>query len=183
MTKAIVLYEELVDIVDSLDRVRDIQSRSLARALRARTRTALVLLFNNNGDIMTTIVGEGKSQEGKLYLVSETPQAGETPENAAYRGLYEELGIPWHATHLIEHQSKEKPYWLEFKESGGRIRNVHIFSGNWQGSIVPSPENHATKFIPPETLDGIVMLGRGLVVSELAAAAWDHYKNQHNGAY
>jgi isopentenyldiphosphate isomerase len=165
MTKAIVLYEELVDIVDQNNRVIGVLPRSIARMHPAPTRTALVLLFNSKGDIMTTIVGEGKSQEGKLYLLSEKPQAGELPIKAAYRGLEEELGI---------HEDQIELEFLfseHYPDSDGSSRFVFVYRGNWDGTITPSEENHSAGFVPVKNLEGIISARVGLATG-LAEYIW-----------
>jgi len=86
---------EYVDIVDEQDNVVDTTTRVEANEKKLRIRAAKVLVFDNKENlIIQKRVDDKYDQPGSWDIcVSETVQSGESYEQAAYRGLWEEYGV------------------------------------------------------------------------------------------
>jgi isopentenyldiphosphate isomerase len=87
--------EEILDLVDENDNVIGKDTRFNVHHTKSWHRGIHILVFNKKGEILLQIRAPARRQfPGKYDLsVSEHVLSGETYENAARRGLKEELGI------------------------------------------------------------------------------------------
>lgn len=86
---------ELLDVVDENDNVIGRDTRFDIHRSESWHRGIHVILFNNKGEMLLQMRGPGQDKYPNTYdlAVSEHVQSGETYEQAAMRGLREELGI------------------------------------------------------------------------------------------
>ncbi len=87
--------EEMVDIVDEKDKVVSTTTKKEMVEKALLHRAARVIVVNSKGDLLV----HKRSEKKKVYPgywdigIAETVQTGETFEDAATRGLDEEMGI------------------------------------------------------------------------------------------
>jgi isopentenyldiphosphate isomerase len=129
------MSDELVDVVDELDRVVTTVPRSRIRAEHLLHRVASVLVFRSDGRLLVHRRTDTKDVfPGALdCFVGGVVGAGESYEEARDRELAEEMGIRGAATiELFRHRYD------------GRDRSwTAVFATTWDGPVVPQAEEVA----------------------------------------
>ncbi len=110
--------DELLDLVNEKDEVIGTVLRSVAMIDPAKIyRIVSVTIFNENDEVLIQKRGINKSHPGKWEnSASGHVLAGETPKDAAQRGLFEELGIKldlkYYDKWFIPGETKNKFMWM-----------------------------------------------------------------------
>jgi isopentenyldiphosphate isomerase len=129
------MSQELVDVVDELDRVVDTVPRSEMRAAHLRHRVASVLVFRSDGRILVHRRTETKDVFPGAFdcFVGGVVAAGESYEAARDRELAEETGIrDASLVELFRHRyDGDDPSWTT------------VSATTWDGPIVPQTEEIA----------------------------------------
>jgi isopentenyldiphosphate isomerase len=129
------MSEELVDVVDELDRVVDTVPRSEMRSAHLRHRVASVLVFRSDGRILVHRRTETKDVFPGAFdcFVGGVVTAGESYEAARDRELAEETGI--RGTPIVElfrhRYDGDDPSWTA------------VYATTWDGPVVPQAEEIA----------------------------------------
>lgn len=89
------MREEILDVVDEHDNVIGRDTRSNIHNSKSWHRGIHVIILNGRGEMLLQLRGPGQDKYPNTYdlAVSEHAKSGESYEQAAKRGLLEELGI------------------------------------------------------------------------------------------
>ena len=130
------MKEEII-IVDENDQQINTAEKLKAHEQGKLHRAFSILIFNSKGELL--IQKRAKSKYHSAGLWSNTccshPRAGETLETATHRRLQEEMGF--------DCELKEQfsfIYKVGFENGLTEHEFSHVFSGNFDGQPVPSPE-------------------------------------------
>lgn len=140
--------EEMIDVVDTENRVIEVVPRSRMRHEVLRHRSTFILVFDRNGALyvqkrtLTKDINPGYWDPATGGVVS----AGEGYHESALRELGEELGI--RGAELIEH------YDLLIETHATKTWG-RVFSCHWDGEIIPQPEEvqFVEKMTPTEVVE------------------------------
>ncbi len=94
-SRVFVMLAEELDVVDENDNVIGKDTRFNVHHSKSWHRGIHVMLFNEKGEMLLQLRGPDRDKNPNCYdlSVSEHVRSGETYEQAAKRGLHEELGI------------------------------------------------------------------------------------------
>jgi isopentenyl-diphosphate delta-isomerase len=135
---------ELLDVVDENDNVVGQATREECHSRRLIHRCAFVLLYNSRGELLLLKRAAKVDRYPGLYsVVGEHVKAGESYEEAAKRGMKEELG----ADVYVEYIAKIPMFSEEEREIGA------IFKGVYDGPFRIDPgEVERVTFYPLEEI-------------------------------
>ncbi len=154
-------HPEIIDIVNSKDRIVGKEKRSIAIQKGLYHRAANVLVINSRGKIFL----QQRSSKADIcpltwdISTSEHVKAGESYEEAARRGLKEELGIKAAVSKLKDVHLQKSEYF------NGRIKEyefIVLFVAKFDGKInVNKKEAETGKFFTKEEITKMVADGAG----------------------
>ena len=156
--------EELVDLIDELDRVIGMAPRSLVRGENLLHRGVGILVRNPAGEIYVHRRTETKDVFPGLYdmFVGGMVGAGEAYEEAARRETEEELGVRGaELTYLFTHRYE------------GQDNNcfIGVYETRWDGEIVHQEEPVTILFYPQSRVATTRQL-EGFSVSPVGYLVW-----------
>ena len=173
-----------VILVDESDRQIGLMEKMEAHLKGRLHRAISIFLFNEKGE--TLIQQRAFSKYHCPGLWSNTccshPYPGETPQAAAERRLFEEMGIQCELKWAF-------PFLYKAEVGKGLIEHEydHVFIGRFEGEAVPNPlEVEATKWVSPKTLleefektpEKYTVWFRGCLLKERRAASWAFARHQ-----
>lgn len=132
--------QELVMLVDELDREAGFAGKLSAHRLGQRHRAISVCLFDSDARMLVQRRASGKYHSGRLWTNTccTHSRPGESAEMTAERRLFEELGIACRLRFLLRTQ-----YCAPV--GNGLLENeiVHVFHGDYEGTVEPDPKEVA----------------------------------------
>ncbi len=133
--------EELVVLVDTLDREIGVKEKLRAHQEGDLHRAFSIVLFNKKGEMLLQQRAFSKYHSGGLWTNTccSHPRPHEPVLEAAHRRLKEEMGI-----RCTLHKQLEFIYRAEL--SSGLIEHEfdHVFAGEFEGEPLPNPEEVAS---------------------------------------
>ena len=142
--------EEQVVLVDISDRVQGVASKIYVHTDALLHRAFSVMIYNYKGELLLQKRADCKYHSAGLWTNSccGHPKEDETPEKAARRRLYEELGFTCDLQ-----KTTELSYFLSLNDNMYENEYTHIFSGIYEGTIIPNDnEVSDINWIKPDLL-------------------------------
>jgi len=111
------MSEEMIDVVDEDDKVIRQETRSVMRKNALLHRSAQIIVFNEKKEIFVQKRAAHKDIWPNMFAigVGETLSAGESYEEAAKRGLKEEIGISAEPHFLFEDKFRSDEHNVNMK--------------------------------------------------------------------
>ncbi len=163
--------EEMVDIVDEKDEVVSTTTKKEMVEKALLHRAARVVVLNSKGEVLV----HKRSETKKVYPghwdigIAETVQAGESYEEAATRGLNEELGI----TDVFGDFLFKTKYL-----SPGNNAFLKVFEAFYDGKIrMQEEEVEEAKFLP---INEVINLSKNEKFSPTGKVVLEKYTNYKN---
>jgi len=130
MTEQLILVDEQDNQIGTAEKLEAHQQALLHRAIS-------ILLFHLDGRILLQLRGKYKYHGGgrRTTTTCSHPRVGETTEAAATRRLHEEMGITCEL-----HPKSEFIYKADVGSGLREHEYLHVFSGIYDGPVVPNPE-------------------------------------------
>jgi isopentenyl-diphosphate delta-isomerase len=146
-----ILSKDSVMLVDEQDVWIGTADKAAVHRTGALHRALSIFLINSRGEILLQQRAEQKYHSGGLWsnACCSHPTPDEPTYMAAYRRLREELGIDTILTHVakLRYRTNVTNNLIEHEYD-------HIFTGEWNGDIHPSPDEVSDiRWITPEALD------------------------------
>jgi isopentenyldiphosphate isomerase len=142
--------DELVDIVDTDDRVIGVATRAEMRARNLRHRCAEIAVLNPAGEIYVHRRTDTKDVYPGMYdmVVGGVLASGESWDEGAARELAEETGIVGPPLRFLLSHVFDGPE---------ELAQMRLYEVTWDGPIVPQPEEIASgAFVSFEELEGML---------------------------
>lgn len=141
---SVILVDEHDAWIGTADKIAVHRTGALHRALS-------IFITNSKGEILLQQRAEGKYHSGGLWsnACCSHPTPEEPTQMAAYRRLREELGIDTILTPVTK-----LCYRAEVTEGLIEHEYDHIYTGEWNGDVLPEPEEVSNvRWITPAALD------------------------------